>query len=83
MSEQLEGVWNEAVVLFQSIILGILLELGKTTKNISQDCLCSGRELNQAPPDYEPETLTLGPTCWASNVKNKYTFSFSCLTELI
>jgi hypothetical protein len=52
VNDELEMMWEEAVVVY----VGISLEqLRKTTKHLSQDSQSLGRDLNPEPSEYEAE----------------------------
>jgi hypothetical protein len=52
-------VWKEVVVAYYPRVwLEILRE---TTKNLSQDCLCAGRDSNRAPAEVNSDDLPLKP----------------------
>jgi hypothetical protein len=64
VNDELERIWKEAAVAY--LILryypGICLErLRQTIKNLSEDSLTPGRDLNPDPPEYEARVLTTWP----------------------
>jgi hypothetical protein len=56
VNDELERIWEEAVVANLKYCSGIWLEgLRKTTKYISQDSRFLNRDLNPGPPEHEKD----------------------------
>jgi hypothetical protein len=69
MVNDMQRVWNEAAVTWSGYYSGIFLKgLRKTTKNVSFDSRCPGRDSNWAPPKFKPRTLYLNERVRRRNV---------------
>jgi hypothetical protein len=53
MNEELERILKEDMTQLKYHPSIFLVELRKARKGLSQDCQCTGQDLNQAPPKYE------------------------------
>jgi hypothetical protein len=60
MNDELEVIWNEAVVAYFGHYPGLCLEgVRRVTKNLNQGSRCPGRDSNRAPSEYESGALLL------------------------